>query len=1277
MPAATAPGPASAATAPGPASAATAPGPASAAPAAAPAPAATAPAPAPSAPAAAPAAPSPVAGRHRPRPRAGRTRRRPRRRPRPGRHRCCPRLCRRRRLPRPGRPVATTLPTDGAARAAAVTTALAAAALAPFPVVAVGGWQSASRITRVLPDVSDHNFAATMGEGCCVSGDKDNDGRRSEGGVDDAPPCFASLGVEAFGFYPPEELLQALLHHRGADGDVRAVPVLRPRKPNARRPAPPDELPPDSPGGRARRPGAAQQQMSKATPKTNHNAMSGQLLDAVLVGLGLVLPSVELFNANGPVTKAVLGGRAVFVRTADEAPFVVWAAEGDKGVGFFCSCTFKDENVRALVRTGKSSSCRHASAYKQALKGVSKHVLCPSTTDLLLRFPSLNKSKVNKLNVDAVEVQALSDSAALHVVGHNGIWCVVHTPAARTRKVRPVCQSVPCRTRNSHCIHSMAVKPPVAGYGGFDDSIDAGRGGGDGDGDPGGGGDAEDPGGGDGDGEGDGESTRREGAAAAGAAADVPVRRRPAAHAARQKGKERMFPDTDYRRRARNMMPCASETRVCRVWDNLARGQPLPHGVSDDLYESTCSKCGSPVGALGARVEAELFTLSGLTRVHTREWVCPNEDCKDTVRFDGSVFGLFAYTGRTLFTRTLLDVILFTIISTKSSISAASAVSAFQLHCSGSLHANDSATTRQLLSYATDQYSRTLIVPQSLFQCTDCYHCSQTPYEAVVADGQTIGIFRDASFPFEKDTVNVPTIPIPIGNACTVPDAKVRKCVRARLKAGNSAEISFNKSEQKAMEAFVALGSVAPPLGDHTSVEHRKMAASWAASCFFTSFFRTTLDAQKAGDDEGLSDASEPPPRPPSSPSLSPRAPPPPPLVLFNFFCAFVAEPVIGIFSGCPVAQLMQLGEALVEGKKQKEWLGHTTAIQSLHVVWPALDLLADDMDADPELSRAMGELLLFSVHTDLHMEQLWRCQMNREALEFEANWCDTDAAKFRAWQQRQPTREGQRLPSGLVTVAASASRAADQATEIRSGVVMPDLDQVRPHPRDDLAAAAARAARDKQQQVNPKKKTKRTRAQMENGGLGDDDCRHAFITHSVFTPGVVSYLCPCGVLLGFEVLESAESPAGIVAALAARFPRLPKTVYFDTACQSSRNATRRMPWLVRLSETSWALDRFHAVQHKCSPLFDPNNYPERSGLHKTSAAENRHSLNKPLKSHLTYLGQDRFVVQMRLIGAINNLLILYRRKVNKTDVRHRPLPSFFHEHFVSHCERVVCLCRS
>jgi len=317
---------------------------------------------------------------------------------------------------------------------------------------------------------------------------------------------------------------------------------------------------------------------------------------------------------------------------------------------------------------------------------------------------------------------------------------------------------------------------------------------------------------------------------------------------------------------------------------------------------------------------------------------------------------------------------------------------------------------------------------------------------------------------------------------------------------------------------------------------------------------------------------------------------------------------------------------------------------------------------------------LLFSLHTDLYMEDLWRGEMISDALLCEAEWKDTNSAKVLAWKRSQKRRPGRR-PTGLVAVVASQHRSCAQADVVRSGNAFPDLDHVRPHPTDAAAAEAARASRAKAA-TNARRTAERKRSDMKHGGLGDDDCRHAFLTHSTFTPGVVSYLCSCGMFLGFEVIESAESPAGIVAALTARFTRFTTTIYFDTACQAARSATRRVPWLVRLSNTAWALDSFHAPAHKCSPLFHANNYPERSGMHKTSAAENWHSLNKPLKNYLTYPGQDRLFVQMRLIGAINNLLILYRRSIGKSDVRHRPLPLYFHSLVASVCERVGCDCR-
>lgn len=99
--------------------------------------------------------------------------------------------------------------------------------------------------------------------------------------------------------------------------------------------------------------------------------------------------------------------------------------------------------------------------------------------------------------------------------------------------------------------------------------------------------------------------------------------------------------------------------------------------------------------------------------------------------------GLFSYSEQTVCTRTVLNVIQFSIITTKSSISAASAVSAFHLKFSGASSDYDTAQSRQELSKETDQYSRNLPIPSYLFRCENCYCSREKTYRAIVADGQT------------------------------------------------------------------------------------------------------------------------------------------------------------------------------------------------------------------------------------------------------------------------------------------------------------------------------------------------------------------------------------------------------------------------------------------------------------------------------------------------------------------------------------------------------------
>jgi len=276
--------------------------------------------------------------------------------------------------------------------------------------------------------------------------------------------------------------------------------------------------------------------------------------------------------------------------------------------------------------------------------------------------------------------------------------------------------------------------------------------------------------------------------------------------------------------------------------------------------------------------------------------------------------------------------------------------------------------------------------------------------------------------------------------------------------------------------------------------------------------------------------------------------------------------------------------------------------------------------------------------------------------------------AKYDAWAALQP---GAAPPQSLLSsYPFSARRAAAQALETRTGHVFPDLDAVRPFIIDSKA-----------DKINAERTTKAvaTPGALErepNRVLGADDFRHASISSDVFMAGVENFLCPWGLLIGFEFVDRADSPAHVLAALVQRLPLLPKVVYFDTACQLARNAHRRLPWLLNISECACSVDRLHKVgdQHKYSCIFDANKFPSRSVKHRTACAESRHSLKKAFKTHLTHLRQDHFIVQMRTLAEVINVRVVMRSALGK-ETNHRLMAHFYHSKVVKHCERRVCRC--
>ena len=390
--------------------------------------------------------------------------------------------------------------------------------------------------------------------------------------------------------------------------------------------------------------------------------------------------------------------------------------------------------------------------------------------------------------------------------------------------------------------------------------------------------------------------------------------------------------------------------------------------------------------------------------------------------------------------------------------------------------------------------------------------------------------------------------------------------------------------------------------------------------------------------------------------------------VFRRFLLTFLGHPVVGAFAGLPRVRIKRLAKKLALDASLAERKPHAKEVESLGIVWPFLQLVGTADDVDPQMTRAVGEFLLFACTVESYWETLGRDQASEGAKEFEQQWRETSAPKYAAWTA---TRTAPLPPSSHLSCSRfSSARGYAQLLEVSSGHVCPDLDPVRPFITDSMAEAvnATHAAR--------VRVGREALEAMLNKELGTDDCRHAFITSQTFMPGAENFLCPCGSLIGFDFLDHAESPAHVLASLMQRFLLLPSVVYLDTACQMARNASRRVPWLVNMSAMASSIDRAHRLQkqHGCSAVFDTDAYPGRSVWHRTSCAEIRHSINKAFKTHLVHLRQDHFIVQMRLLCAFVNRRVSMRRELGK-ETNHRLACDFFHTQVQSYCDQRSCIC--
>jgi len=1004
-------------------------------------------------------------------------------------------------------------------------------------------------------------------------------------------------------------------------------------------------------------------------------------------------------NAGTLFRVVIVAGGAAVVLSEGERAYVVWAQIEEGAVTYLCTCGGVGGGESAELRSwlGASSTCCHARRLRASYAELADAAGLAGDVALLGSFPALdNASTPPAAECNVSYATKTAQNKGVFAVHFQSSWSAViirnKLNKQRTKKRvqrRPACTLTSCARDHWTCPHASSVAQwcsdlQVASNAarvitpGFEDPFK-----------------------------------------------DVLLPSAAPAHgapttAAALAAESAAFADEERGRCSRNLLPCAGEVDDCLQFDQLAdtgRDAQHPPHLTDVLCEAACFSCGGAYNGQGVKnTGAMLHTLRGRVTVTLRRWAC---SCGKPVPYDGAHDGLFASSKETVFTRTYLDVMTQMVFTGHGTLSSAAAVLCFLLESTKAMSGAQSGLARQTLITAAHRYARTLIVPASLFRCTKCKQTGDRPYVAVIADGQVLSILRNQSQPLVRLIEDVVGVPMDAGHGSCLASAPLRSAIRKRMTAERQPVVRLTKEESASLKRLSEEMSLVPPPHPAGRVTSKSATLSWASAFIFFSFYTNELAATDPGpnvadegtndaDEEGVGgdDAGDPAAaggagvgggNPPAADGggaegganvggargayyVSKQVPGAVGVglgatvererwrVVRRFVLTFLGHPVVGAFSGLPRMKIKRLATKLARGALLAEWKPYAKAVESVGIVWPFLQLVGMADEVDPEMTRAVGELLLFACGVDAYWETLWRDQASPGAKAFEQQWRDTSAAQYAEWAATRT--EPLPASSPLSCSRFSSARGRAQLVEVLSGHVWPDLEPVRPFITDSKSEAvnAARAV-----------KVKAGREALEamlDKELGTDDCRHAFISSQTFMPGVENFLCPCGMLLGFDFLDRAESPAHVLASLMQRFPLLPSVVYFDTACQMARNASRRVPWLINMSATAASIDRAHRLQkqHGCSPVHDADAYPGRSVRHRTACAESRHSINKAFKTHLVHLRQDHFMVQMRLLGAFVNLRVKMRRELGK-ETNHRLACAFFHTHVQSYCDRRWCTC--
>lgn len=415
--------------------------------------------------------------------------------------------------------------------------------------------------------------------------------------------------------------------------------------------------------------------------------------------------------------------------------------------------------IKTNVNMNASSTCDHADALRQVLRGVAAQMGHHILDSFIASYRTLVRTGDLAMPAHVEQVAALRGGRSSWAACAIGIWCALVEPVKSAASQTPRCKKALCASRG-RCLHVLA-------YLEFRRST------------------------------GDRGSDKKQEYDEHGVLvvlaqdADMPDEEK-------ADNKATLLCQ-------RNMLLCRGEVDSGRIFNSYGRSGLFTAMGTGSLpavrHERTCVACGRKRKQRSlVTTDATLHTMGGPISVRTGKWTCK---CGKDVKYDGADAALFAYSSKTVFIRIYLHNVLQIALNSRRSLTAATAAMAFCLHVTAGLPINKDGHNTPLINLSTAAYTENPIIPHSTKSCSRCLSSGGTrSYRAVISDGQVLGFFRGKAHAFSRCIVGNPVVDVQLKHGCAVRCSITRAAIRKRCSTHMMKKSILRAREVKAVNAL-------------------------------------------------------------------------------------------------------------------------------------------------------------------------------------------------------------------------------------------------------------------------------------------------------------------------------------------------------------------------------------------------------------------------------------------------------------------------------------------